>query len=67
MNLDIRKVWDRGYTDGCERANLSTVLYQCGLERDLGLFEAGDATEIGEKGLTLRSVLIVLALLYERY
>ncbi|KAF9066068.1 hypothetical protein BDP27DRAFT_1424214 [Rhodocollybia butyracea] len=29
------------------------VLYQCGLERDLTLFEAGDATEIGEKGLTL--------------
>ncbi|KAF7320184.1 ATP-binding cassette transporter [Mycena kentingensis (nom. inval.)] len=29
------------------------VLYQCGLERDLELFEAGDATEVGEKGLTL--------------
>ncbi|THV06409.1 P-loop containing nucleoside triphosphate hydrolase protein [Dendrothele bispora CBS 962.96] len=29
------------------------VLYQCALERDLSLFEAGDATEVGEKGLTL--------------
>jgi hypothetical protein len=30
------------------------VLYQCGLERDLDLFDAGDMTEVGEKGLTLR-------------
>ncbi|KAG2065985.1 P-loop containing nucleoside triphosphate hydrolase protein [Suillus decipiens] len=29
------------------------VLYQCALERDLTLFEAGDQTEVGEKGLTL--------------
>ncbi|KAJ3760576.1 hypothetical protein EV360DRAFT_81041 [Lentinula raphanica] len=29
------------------------VLYQCSLERDISLFEAGDATEVGEKGLTL--------------
>ncbi|KAJ3819299.1 hypothetical protein F5880DRAFT_1595008 [Lentinula raphanica] len=29
------------------------VLYQCNLERDINLFEAGDATEVGEKGLTL--------------
>ncbi|OJA20724.1 hypothetical protein AZE42_08493, partial [Rhizopogon vesiculosus] len=29
------------------------VLYQCALERDLTLFEAGDKTEVGEKGLTL--------------
>ncbi|EJC98975.1 multidrug resistance-associated ABC transporter [Fomitiporia mediterranea MF3/22] len=29
------------------------VLYQCGLERDLGLFEAGDLTEVGERGITL--------------
>ena len=32
----------------------STVLKQCALERDLELFEAGDMTEVGEKGLTLR-------------
>ncbi|EIM80365.1 uncharacterized protein STEHIDRAFT_162782 [Stereum hirsutum FP-91666 SS1] len=29
------------------------VIYQCGLMRDLSLFEAGDQTEVGEKGLTL--------------
>ncbi|CAK5274807.1 unnamed protein product [Mycena citricolor] len=29
------------------------VLYQCALERDLELFEAGDQSEVGEKGLTL--------------
>jgi ABC-type multidrug transport system fused ATPase/permease subunit len=29
------------------------VIYQCGLSRDLSLFEAGDQTEVGEKGLTL--------------
>ncbi|KAF5384757.1 hypothetical protein D9757_006267 [Collybiopsis confluens] len=29
------------------------VIYQCGLERDISIFEAGDATEIGEKGLSL--------------
>ncbi|TRM65976.1 hypothetical protein BD626DRAFT_427540 [Schizophyllum amplum] len=29
------------------------VLHQCGLERDLTLFDAGDQTEVGEKGLTL--------------
>ncbi|KAI0742214.1 hypothetical protein C8Q80DRAFT_1186678 [Daedaleopsis nitida] len=29
------------------------VIYQCALERDLALFDAGDQTEVGEKGLTL--------------
>ncbi|KAI0291829.1 hypothetical protein BC826DRAFT_1105763 [Russula brevipes] len=29
------------------------VIYQCGLLRDLSLFDAGDKTEVGEKGLTL--------------
>ncbi|KAJ2927022.1 hypothetical protein H1R20_g10047, partial [Candolleomyces eurysporus] len=29
------------------------VLHQCALTRDLSLFEAGDQTEVGEKGLTL--------------
>ncbi|KAF5336910.1 hypothetical protein D9611_003444 [Ephemerocybe angulata] len=29
------------------------VIDQCGLKRDLTLFEAGDQTEVGEKGLTL--------------
>ncbi|PBK67572.1 P-loop containing nucleoside triphosphate hydrolase protein [Armillaria solidipes] len=29
------------------------VIHQCGLDRDLSLFDAGDRTEVGEKGLTL--------------
>ncbi|EJT98573.1 P-loop containing nucleoside triphosphate hydrolase protein [Dacryopinax primogenitus] len=29
------------------------VIQQCALERDLTLFDAGDQTEVGEKGLTL--------------
>ncbi|KAF5327412.1 hypothetical protein D9619_003959 [Psilocybe cf. subviscida] len=29
------------------------VIYQCALKRDLNLFDAGDLTEVGEKGLTL--------------
>jgi hypothetical protein len=30
------------------------VLHQCALNKDLDLFEAGDNTEVGEKGITLR-------------
>lgn len=30
------------------------VLHQCALERDLEMFDAGDRTEVGERGLTLR-------------
>ncbi|OCH87305.1 multidrug resistance-associated ABC transporter [Obba rivulosa] len=29
------------------------VIHQCALKRDLSLFDAGDQTEVGEKGLTL--------------
>ncbi|KAI9434174.1 hypothetical protein H4582DRAFT_2177883 [Lactarius indigo] len=29
------------------------IIYQCGLQHDLSLFDAGDKTEVGEKGLTL--------------
>ncbi|KAF8889981.1 multidrug resistance-associated ABC transporter [Gymnopilus junonius] len=36
-----------------------TVIYQCALKRDIELFEAGDMTEVGEKGLTLRQVVDV--------
>ena len=39
---------------------LVRVLHQCALEYDLQLFEAGDLTEVGERGLTLRSVTIGL-------
>lgn len=31
----------------------SLVIKQCALERDLSLFEAGDETEVGERGITL--------------
>ncbi|VDC02108.1 unnamed protein product [Peniophora sp. CBMAI 1063] len=34
-------------------ARYKKVIYQCGLERDLSSFKAGDWTEVGEKGLTL--------------
>ncbi|KZV63837.1 P-loop containing nucleoside triphosphate hydrolase protein [Peniophora sp. CONT] len=36
-----------------DEARYKKVIYQCGLKRDLSLFEAGDKTEVGEKGLTL--------------
>ncbi|EIM89359.1 P-loop containing nucleoside triphosphate hydrolase protein, partial [Stereum hirsutum FP-91666 SS1] len=34
-------------------ARYRQVIQQCALEQDLRLFEAGDMTEVGEKGLTL--------------
>jgi ABC-type multidrug transport system fused ATPase/permease subunit len=34
-------------------ADWHVVIHQCSLKRDLSLFDAGDATEIGERGLTL--------------
>jgi hypothetical protein len=37
--------------DFCADKNL--VIYQCGLKRDLSLFEAGDQTEVGEKAGTI--------------
>ncbi|KXN82428.1 ATP-binding cassette transporter abc4 [Leucoagaricus sp. SymC.cos] len=40
-----------------EEERYKDVLHQCGLERDLELFEAGDMTEVGEKGLSLRITL----------
>ncbi|KAF7967145.1 hypothetical protein HWV62_35674 [Athelia sp. TMB] len=36
-----------------DEARYKKVLYQCALMRDLELFDAGDETEVGEKGLTL--------------
>jgi hypothetical protein len=35
------------------------VLHQCALERDISLFDAGDRTEVGEKGITLRLVVFI--------
>ncbi|KAH6916807.1 ATP-binding cassette transporter [Coprinopsis sp. MPI-PUGE-AT-0042] len=37
----------------CDEERYQKVIHQCGLARDLSLFEAGDQTEVGEKGLTL--------------
>ncbi|KAJ7078496.1 hypothetical protein C8R44DRAFT_836696 [Mycena epipterygia] len=36
-----------------DQDRFNKVLYQCCLERDLELFDAGSETEVGEKGLTL--------------
>ncbi|KAG8830089.1 hypothetical protein FRC17_005452 [Serendipita sp. 399] len=36
-----------------EEERYKKVLYQCALETDLEMFNAGDQTEVGEKGLTL--------------
>ncbi|KAF9015463.1 ATP-binding cassette transporter [Cyathus striatus] len=36
-----------------DEGRYNKVIYQCCLDRDLELFEAGDRTEVGEKGLTL--------------
>ena len=37
-----------------DETRYNKVIKQCALERDLALFEAGDKTEVGEKGVTLR-------------
>ncbi|KAF9500349.1 P-loop containing nucleoside triphosphate hydrolase protein [Pleurotus eryngii] len=44
-----------------DEARYKKVLYQCCLEQDLKLFESGDNTEVGEKGLTLRLARVTLA------
>ncbi|TFY56647.1 hypothetical protein EVJ58_g7510 [Rhodofomes roseus] len=36
-----------------DRERYEKVIDQCSLRRDLGLFAAGDLTEVGEKGITL--------------
>jgi hypothetical protein len=47
-------VQPHGHHLGVTDASSFQVIYQCGLQRDLSLFDAGDKTEVGEKGLTLR-------------
>ncbi|KAJ7697209.1 P-loop containing nucleoside triphosphate hydrolase protein [Mycena rosella] len=51
LNETIRDniIFDTPFDEG----RYKKVLYQCALEPDLGLFQAGDQTEVGEKGLTL--------------
>ncbi|KAI9061280.1 P-loop containing nucleoside triphosphate hydrolase protein [Trametes sanguinea] len=36
-----------------DEVRYNKVLHQCALQRDLSLFDAGDETEVGEKGITL--------------
>ncbi|KAI0328372.1 multidrug resistance-associated ABC transporter [Cubamyces sp. BRFM 1775] len=36
-----------------DEVRYAKVIQQCALERDLSLFDAGDKTEVGEKGITL--------------
>ena len=42
----------------------NSVIRQCALEQDLSLWKAGDMTEVGEKGLTLRYALSVNAYIH---
>lgn len=42
-----------GSRRGFDEVRYSTVLDACALRPDLAIFEAGDLTEIGEKGVTL--------------
>jgi ABC-type nitrate/sulfonate/bicarbonate transport system ATPase subunit len=51
QNLSLRDNILFGAPFDEERYNL--VVKDCALERDFTLFDAGDATEVGEKGLTL--------------
>lgn len=58
-NVQEVDIWDHVIQDNIlfgspyDETRYKQVLYQCALEPDLALFEAGDATEVGEKGLTL--------------
>ncbi|KAI0782766.1 hypothetical protein C8Q75DRAFT_885975 [Abortiporus biennis] len=36
-----------------DEVRYNAVIVQCGLKHDLSLFDAGDSTEVGEKGITL--------------
>lgn len=55
MRIATSKVYSiiPGFCAGCLTEEHLIVIFQCGLSRDLELFEAGDQTEVGEKGLTL--------------
>ena len=55
MKLDTRKVGNK-FPLMFFLLKPFAVLHQCALERDLELFDAGDQTEVGERGLTLRLV-----------
>ncbi|EIW53706.1 multidrug resistance-associated ABC transporter [Trametes versicolor FP-101664 SS1] len=44
-----------------DQTRYDKVIDQCALKPDLSLFDAGDQTEVGEKGITLRCARITLA------
>lgn len=52
----MTKVCFQKYNFSTVPCSFALAIHQCGLERDIELFEAGDATEVGEKGITLRYV-----------
>ncbi len=54
MKSDTRKVDSLEFYCLCIDIDTYSVIEQCALERDLSLFDAGDETEVGEKGITLR-------------
>lgn len=58
MSRGTKRVGDLLYCD--TRSDVvnawHVVLKHCALEKDMELFEAGDMTEVGERGLTLRYV-----------
>ncbi|OCH90238.1 hypothetical protein OBBRIDRAFT_812797 [Obba rivulosa] len=41
------------FTNPYNEERYHKVIHQCALERDLSLFDAGDQTEVGERGITL--------------
>lgn len=41
------------FTTPFDEERYKKVLYQCAMETDIALFDAGDETEVGEKGITL--------------
>ncbi|KAF9009619.1 multidrug resistance-associated ABC transporter [Cyathus striatus] len=44
-----------------DEGRYNKVIYQCALKQDIDLFDAGDQTEVGERGLTLRYARVTLA------
>lgn len=53
MKVDIRKVGECKNISAVMYAEGILVVQQTALDKDLELFDAGDMTEVGEKGITL--------------
>ena len=56
MNTDIKKVWSILHVKGLRRSHTlwKSVLRCWALDEDLQRWDAGDLSEIGERGVTLR-------------